>query len=108
MDIPKSLRLIEQFKNKEKKLIKRVNELTGLHVEIWSAASIAAAFDSMNLPYERTEKTDSPSFTKLFLTDHPHELPRLITQARELNKLQGTFLHGMLKYQKDGRIHCTH
>ena len=105
VDIPKSLRLIEQFKNKEKKLIKRVNELTGLHVEIWSAASIAAAFDSMNLPYERTEKTDSPSFTKLFLTDHPHELPRLITQARELNKLQGTFLHGMLKYQKDGRIH---
>ena len=106
VDIPKSLRLIEQFKNKEKKLIKRIDELTGLHVEIWSAASIAAAFDSMNLPYERTEKTDSPSFTKLFLTDHPHELPRLITQARELNKLQGTFLHGMLKYQKDGRIHA--
>ena len=105
VDIPKSLRLIEQFKNKEKKIIKRINDLTGLHVEIWSAASIASAFDSMNLPYERTEKTEAPSFTKLFLTDHPHELPRLITQARELNKLQGTFLHGMLKYQKDGRIH---
>ena len=106
VDIPKSLRLIEQFKNKEKKMIKRINELTGLHVEIWSAASIAAAFDSMNLPYERTEKTNSPSFTKLFLTDHPHELPLLITQARELNKLQGTFLNGLLKYQKDGRIHA--
>jgi len=40
------------------------------------------------------------------LTDHPHELPLLITQARELNKLQGTFLNGLLKYQKDGRIHA--
>ncbi len=106
VNIPKSLRLIEQFKNKEKKLVKRINELTGLHVEIWSAASIAAAFDSVNLPYEKTERTEAPSFTKLFLTDHPHELPQLITKARELNKLQGTFLHGMLKYQKDGRIHA--
>jgi DNA polymerase I-like protein with 3'-5' exonuclease and polymerase domains len=106
VDIPKSLRLIEKFKNKEKKLVKRINDLTGLRVEIWSAASIAAAFDSMNLPYEKTERTAAPSFTKLFLTDHPHELPKLITQARELNKLQGTFLHGVLKYQKDGRIHA--
>ena len=105
VDIPKSVRLIERFKNKEKKLLKRVRDLTNLNVEIWSAASIAKAFDALNLPYDRTEKTSAPSFTKLFLTDHPHELPRLITQARELNKLQGTFLHGMLKYQKDGRIH---
>jgi len=105
VDIPKSMRLIERFKNKEKKLLKRVRDLTNLNVEIWSAASIAKAFDALNLPYDRTEKTSAPSFTKLFLTDHPHELPRLITQARELNKLQGTFLHGMLKYQKDGRIH---
>jgi len=105
VDIPKSMRLIERFKNKEKKLLKRVRDLTNLNVEIWSAASIAKAFDALNLPYDRTEKTNAPSFTKLFLTDHPHELPRLITQARELNKLQGTFLHGMLKYQKDGRIH---
>jgi DNA polymerase I-like protein with 3'-5' exonuclease and polymerase domains len=105
VDIPKSMRLIERFKNKEKKLLKRVKNLTNLNVEIWSAASIAKAFDAMNLPYDRTEKTNAPSFTKLFLTDHPHELPRLITQARELNKLQGTFLHGMLKYQKNGRIH---
>jgi len=106
VDIPQSMRLIEQFKNKEKKLLRRVRDLTNLNVEIWSAASIAKAFDSLNLPYERTEKTNAPSFTKLFLTDHPHELPRLITQARELNKLQGTFLHGMLKYQKNGRIHA--
>jgi len=106
VDIPQSMRLIEQFKNKEKKLLRRVRDLTNLNVEIWSAASIAKAFDSLNLPYERTEKTNAPSFTKLFLTDHPHELPRLITQARELNKLQGTFLHGVLKYQKNGRIHA--
>ena len=67
--------------------MKRIKNLTNLNIEIWAAASIAKAFDSLNLPYERTEKTSAPSFTKMFLTDHPHELPRLIMQARELNKL---------------------
>jgi len=99
-------KLIERFKNKEKKLLKRIRDLTNLNVEIWAAASIAKAFDALNLPYERTKKTDSPSFTKMFLTDHPHELPRLIMQARELNKLRGTFLHGLIKHNKEGRIHA--
>ena len=106
IDTHSAEKLIERFKNKEKKLLKRIRDLTNLNVEIWAAASIAKAFDALNLPYERTKKTDSPSFTKMFLTDHSHELPRLIMQARELNKLRGTFLHGLLKHNKEGRIHA--
>jgi len=106
IDTHSAEKLIERFKNKEKKLLKRIRDLTNLNVEIWAAASIAKAFDALNLPYERTKKTDSPSFTKMFLTDHPHELPRLIMQARELNKLRGTFLHGLIKHNKEGRIHA--
>ena len=106
IDTHSAEKLIERFKNKEKKLLKRIKDLTNLNVEIWAAASISKAFDALNLPYERTEKTNSPSFTKMFLTDHPHELPRLIMQARELNKLRGTFLHGLLKHNKEGRIHA--
>ena len=68
--------------------MKRIKDLTNLNVEIWAAASISKAFDALNLPYERTEKTNSPSFTKMFLTDHPHELPRLIMQARELKQVK--------------------
>ena len=106
IDTYSAVNLIERFKNKEKKLLKRIKDLTNLNVEIWAAASISKAFDSLNLPYERTEKTNSPSFTKMFLTDHPHELPRLIMQARELNKLRGTFLQGLLNHSKEGRIHA--
>ena len=90
-DTLKCEQLNTKFHNKEKKLMKRIKDLTNLDIEIWAAASIAKAFDALNLPYERTEKTDAPSFTKMFLTDHPHELPRLIMHARELNKLRGTF-----------------
>jgi len=106
VDTYSAVNLIERFKNKEKKLLKRIKDLTDLNVEIWAAASISKAFDALNLPYERTEKTNSPSFTKMFLTDHPHELPRLIMQARELNKLRGTFLQGLLNHSKEGRIHA--
>ena len=106
IDFARAEQLAERFKNKEKKLIKRIKDLTGLNIEIWAAASIAKAFDALNLPYERTDKTSAPSFTKMFLTDHPHELPRLIMQARELNKLRGTFLHGLLKHNEEGRIHA--
>ena len=106
IDSVRAEQLAERFKNKEKKLIKRIKDLTGLNIEIWAAASIAKAFDALNLPYERTDKTSAPSFTKMFLTDHPHELPRLIMQARELNKLRGTFLHGLLKHNEEGRIHA--
>ena len=106
IDSVRAEQLAERFKNKEKKLIKRIKDLTGLNIEIWAAASIAKAFDALNLPYERTDKTSAPSFTKMFLTDNPHELPRLIMQARELNKLRGTFLHGLLKHNEEGRIHA--
>ena len=105
-DTHKCIQLNDKFYNKEKKLMKRIKDLTGLNIEIWAAASIAKAFDALNLPYERTDKTDAPSFTKMFLTDHPHELPRLIMQARELNKLRGTFLQGLMNYSEEGRIHA--
>jgi DNA polymerase-1 len=105
-DAEKCDKLESKFYNKEKKLMKRIKDLTNLDIEIWAAASIAKAFDALNLPYERTDKTNAPSFTKMFLTDHPHELPRLIMQARELNKLRGTFLHGLMNYTEEGRIHA--
>tara|TARA_R110002020_G_scaffold200213_2_gene402314 strand:+ start:4750 stop:6600 length:1851 start_codon:yes stop_codon:yes gene_type:complete len=105
-DVDKCLTVNDKFRNKEKKLLKRIKDLTGLNIEIWAAASISKAFDALNLPYEKTDKTGAPSFTKMFLTDHPHELPRLIMQARELNKLRGTFLAGLLKHNKEGRIHA--
>jgi DNA polymerase I-like protein with 3'-5' exonuclease and polymerase domains len=105
-NIDKVMTLNDKFRNKEKKILKRVKDLTNQNVEIWAAASISKAFDALNLPYERTAKTDAPSFTKMFLTDHPHELPRLIMQARELNKLRGTFLQGLVKHNTHGRIHA--
>jgi len=104
---------LQHADNLKKDLIKRENEihskikgLTGLDVEIHAARSIAKAFDKLELPYDRTEKSDEPSFTKNFLQNHPHELPKLIADAREINKAHTTFIDSITKHAVDGRIHA--
>ncbi len=89
----------------EKATLAKIKHVAGQDVELWAAASIAKAFDKLDIPYPRTEK-NAPSFTKSFLADHPHELAQLIVRARNLNKTSGTFINTIMKHcHADGRIH---
>ncbi len=89
----------------EKETLAKIKHVAGQNVELWAAASIAKAFDKLGIPYPRTEK-NAPSFTKSFLSDHPHELAQLIVRARNLNKTSGTFINTIMKHcRTDGRIH---
>ena len=89
----------------EKDLHQDIKKLVGFDVELWAAASIAKAFDKEKIPYDRTEK-GAPSFTKNFLATHPAELPKLINQAREVNKANTTFIETILRHEHNGRIHA--
>ena len=89
----------------EKQVYSKIKSLTDVNVEVWAAASLAKAFDSVSLPYPKTEK-GAPSFTKAFLAEHTHELPKLILRCRELNKTHGTFISTIMKYTTpQGRLH---
>ena len=105
VDMDKAFGLKRKLLNKEKQYLKRIRDLTGLNVQVWAARSVAAAFDSANLEYPHTE-LGAPSFTQTFLETHSHELPRMITKARVLNKLQGTFIDGIARYIHNGRLHA--
>ena len=90
---------------REKDVLAQIKKLVGYDIEIWAAASISKAFEALSIDYPRTEK-GAPSFTKQFLSDHSHQLPQLIVQARNLNKTSGTFINTILKHcHSDGRIH---
>jgi DNA polymerase I-like protein with 3'-5' exonuclease and polymerase domains len=105
VDLDKAERTKQVVRKKEKELLARIKNLCGMNVEIWAAQSIVKAFDAMNLPYPKTEK-GSPSFTKQFLNENPAELAQCIVKARGYNKINGTFIDGILKYvSPDGRIH---
>ena len=105
VDLDKAERLRNELLKREKAVLQSIKKLTGMDVEIWAAQSIAKAFEKLELSYPRTEK-DAPSFTKSYLSDHEHKLPKLIVEARNLNKTSGTFINTILKHcRSDGRIH---
>ena len=105
IDMDRAQTLKVKLRNKEKQYLKRIKDLVGNDVQVWAARSVAQAFDSVNLEYPTTA-LGAPSFTQTFLDTHAHELPRMITKARVLNKLQGTFIDGISKYIADGRLHA--
>jgi DNA polymerase I-like protein with 3'-5' exonuclease and polymerase domains len=104
VDLEKADNIKKDLMKREAKIVNRIKELTGVDVEIH--ASIAVAFDKLKLPYDRTEKSKEPSFTKNFLQNHPHELARCIADAREINKAHTTFIDSITKHAHNGRIHA--
>jgi DNA polymerase I-like protein with 3'-5' exonuclease and polymerase domains len=106
VDLDKAANIKKNLMQRESKIINKIKDLTGVHVEIHAARSIAKAFDKLKLPYDRTERSNEPSFTKNFLQNHPHELPKLIADAREINKAHTTFIDSITKHSDKGRIHA--
>ena len=106
VDVTKANQLKTALAVKEKNLLQQIKIESGVEPQIWAAASIAQVFDKLNLPYSRTEKTDSPSFTKNFISNHSHPVVRMIAEARKINKVSTTFIDTILKHEHKGRIHA--
>ena len=81
VDVEKAHTLKNQLALEETELLSKVKKETGIDTQIWAARSIAKVFDKLNLPYERTLKTQAPSFTKNFLSSHTHPLVQCISKA---------------------------
>jgi DNA polymerase I-like protein with 3'-5' exonuclease and polymerase domains len=98
--------LKKQLIVREEALLFDIKKETGIDIQIMAARSIAKMFDQLKLPYDKTEKSKEPSFTKNFLQQHPHPLVQKIAQAREINKAHTTFIDSILKFEHKGRIHA--
>jgi len=106
VDVERAHQLKKELSTEEEKLIQEVKKETGIEPQLWAARSIAQVFDKLSLPYELTEKSKAPSFTKNFLSTHEHPLIKKIAKAREINKAHTTFIDTILKHQHKGRIHA--
>ena len=78
----------------------------GFNVEPWVATSVAKAFDYYKIPYNKTETSNKPSFTKAYLQGCPHPIAAKILRLRELDKAHNTFIDSILRHEHKGRIHC--
>ena len=106
VDVEQAQKLKEELHTEEKECLQIVKKETQIDVQIWAARSIAQVFEKLRLPFDRTEKTNSPSFTKNFLQNHPHPLVKRIARAREINKAHTTFIDTIIKHNHKGRIHA--
>ena len=106
VDLEAAHKLKQELVLEEKRCLEKVWKETGVDVQIWAARSIEKVFQHQKLPYEKTAKTEAPSFTKNFLQNHSNELVKLIARAREINKAHTTFIDTILKHEHNGRIHA--
>ena len=106
VDIEKANQLKTALAVKEENLIQQIKIDTGVDTQIWAARSIEKVFQKLNLPYDRTEKTDSPSFTKNFISKHNNPTVLMIAEARKINKVRTTFIDTILTHEHKGRIHA--
>ena len=106
VDIEKANQLKTALAVKEQNLLQQIKIESGVDTQIWAARSIEKVFQKLNLPYEVTEKTGAPSFTKNFISKHNHPVVRMIAEARKINKVSTTFIDTILKHEHNGRIHA--
>ena len=106
VDLEKAENIKKKLQAQENKVLRQIKKDTGIDVEVWSAVSVAKAFDKFNIPYEKTEKNKQPKFDKNFLVSHKHPLAQMIVHARETNKARSTFIDTIFRHAVNGRIHA--
>jgi len=106
VDTDKAEQSVISLKKQEKDCIKQIKYKYGVDVDVWASTSVAKAFDKAGLTYPRTQKTNAPSFTGKWLESLDHGLPKLVVQARKLQKIRSAFIENMiLEHSHKGRIH---
>lgn len=106
VDIEKAERVRDELAAREVQELAKIKALVGFEVNVNAADSLARAFDTLSIPYGRTQK-GAPSFTQTFLDEVEHPLADHIREARKCAKLRGTFVESyILNSHVNGRVHC--
>ena len=106
IDLEKAQESYESLTTEYERLKGEINEVGKANVDIWSADSIAIAYENLGIPYNKT-KAKKPSFTKDFFNKSNERISKLIVEARECHKTAETFIKSyILDSHCDERIHC--
>ena len=107
IDVAKAILFGRHLKKRRDQIIKAIESITTIHVDIWAAASIKKLLDHLCIKdYKVTPKSKMPQLPKDYLRKHNNKCLRMIAKAREYDKAVNTFIDGLLEYVHDGRIHA--
>jgi len=107
---PQVLRELSGYFGEElRKLTERIYRLAGREFNINSPKQVAEVFEELNITTGRKTSTGRMSTSRALLEELAvqYELPRLIIEYRELDKLKSVYTDSLPEQiAADGRIHC--
>ena len=107
IDVAKAILFGRHLKKRRDQIIKAIESITTIKVDIWAAASIKKLLDHLCIKdYKVTPKSKMPQLPKDYLRKHNNKCLRMIAKAREYDKAVNTFIDGLLEYVHEGRIHA--
>ena len=107
IDRSKAILFGRHLKKRRDQIIKAIENITTVKVDIWAAASIKKLLDHLCIKdYKVTPKSKMPQLPKNYLKTHNNKCLRMIAKAREYDKAVNTFIDGLLEYVHEGRIHA--
>ena len=107
IDVAKAILFGRHLKKRRDQIIKAIESITTIKVDIWAAASIKKLLDHLCIDdYKVTPKSKMPQLPKDYLKTHRNKFLRMIAKAREYDKAVNTFIDGLLEYVHEGRIHA--
>jgi len=107
IDVAKAILFGKHLKKRRDQIIKAIESITTIKVDIWAAASIKKLLDHLCIKdYKVTPKSKMPQLPKDYLRKHNNKCLRMIAKAREYDKAVNTFIDGLLEYVHEGRIHA--
>jgi DNA polymerase I-like protein with 3'-5' exonuclease and polymerase domains len=107
IDVAKAIQFGRHLKKRREQILKAIESLTTVRVDIWAATSIKKLLDHLHIKdYKVTPKSKMPQLPKDYLKTHSNKCLRMIAKAREYDKAANTFIDGLLEYVHEGRIHA--
>ena len=107
IDVEKATAFGKHLKKRKDQIVKAIESITTIKVDIWAAASIKNLLDHLCIKdYKVTPKSKMPQLPKDYLKTHNNKCLRMIAKAREYDKAVNTFIDGLLGYVHEGRIHA--
>ena len=107
IDRSKAVLFGKHLKKRRDQIIKAIESITTIKVDIWAAASIKKLLDHLHIKdYKVTPKSKMPQLPKDYLRTHENRFLRMVAKARECDKAKSTFVDGLLGFVHNGRIHA--
>lgn len=106
VDLRRAEQLEKRLRNQYAEACRELDRLAGVSVDPYSSKSLAKAFDTIGISYPLTAK-GNPSFKNDWLKRLKHPFADTLNQAREFEKIRGTFVEGyILNGHINGTIHA--